>query len=513
MAYHQLTGQQAPPGVCGGQCTRTQWTPLEGTGNIAQWGASWCVATPIDWGTCSNTAFGRYTCTLPADSTSPFAYSFTNRCCTKRAPPSTSCSPNAGCNWVVRPELLSGFLSESHEVLNRVDYNVPAFCNCTAYGDFVFGAGGSDPRRICTCNPHTGGCVPQDFVFSVLTQLEGYIVAGAFASLPFLALVCLSLTAACGSYRIPAPVLLTILVGVADVFTDLLYVTNNPFSTFQLLALQIFFITGTAVPYALFFVLPSALTLGGAYRCCPSWSSGGPVWCSFRECVGVFLTETIPAGASYHFEQLNAWSAEQAARRAGGDRFAQFVDTIVSALSYLAVAFFILLAALVMFLSACLAYAVCWFVLFVVVGSLLWRAELLTLPLVTKWLTGVEFTEAPGAPMSPTLYHVRQVATLFLQSIPALALQCLNNSRLSIYGIPNAWSLANIVSVVFSGFSACAALAQVGRQLKRHGFALQEWDLPRFTFQNAASALGKDVKEDLNGAALHIIPPFQLGLN
>jgi hypothetical protein len=121
-----------------------------------------------------------------------------------------------------------------------------------------------------------------------------------------------------------------------------------------------------------------------------------------------------------------------------------------------------------------------WFLLYAVAGSLICRSELLAVPIMTHFLTGIWFEPTGDSPLSAGLYHIRFLAGLLFQSIPAIVVQSLNNRGLQKYGIPNAWSPLNIASLVFSALTSLVSLYHAGRQFQRHGFRFEEWRLPKF---------------------------------
>lgn len=472
--------QWAPPAPllqpacsCQGQCTKLSWTPLESNGNIAKWGASYCAHTATDWGSCDPNAFGRYTCEV-SDATCSYSYPYENHCCTNVGTPDNP-------TWIVRPELsyLDGgaVINGSKTSIERVDYQVIAHCDCAAYGELLKRTAGEEKRRLCTCNPNSGACVPRDFVFSILTDKQAYIVAGCFTALP--ALVLLFLTCAGG---IPLPVALTFLFAAGDMFTDILYITSNAFTSYGLLVASIVLIIGPIVPYALVIVLPSLLTIG-------LWG-GGELWGVAREQAWMALSIQIPEffdkawdGAMQETQRLGR-SISDMAEQSSNSCVAGMVYTVMILFFWLPYAVgapaLVVAVALAMGGFVLLCYVVSWFCLFVVGGALLCRAEMLTMPSVTQILTGLRFRETDNSSLSATLYHTRVLAGLFLQSIPTIAVQCLNNTGLQKSGFDGAWSTLNVCSIIISGLAALFSIWQCGRECCRHGTEFEEWQLPKF---------------------------------
>jgi hypothetical protein len=130
-----------------------------------------------------------------------------------------------------------------------------------------------------------------------------------------------------------------------------------------------------------------------------------------------------------------------------------------------------------------------WVVVYLLVGPLLWKAEVLIMPAGWAWFVGdasgaavvPEGDEAPEANAPPTfdpaLYHVRVMSSWLLQALPMIVIQCLNNQELTRYSI-NAWDVTACISVAASAFACLCGLYTILRQLRRHGFRLRHWTVP-----------------------------------
>ena len=122
-----------------------------------------------------------------------------------------------------------------------------------------------------------------------------------------------------------------------------------------------------------------------------------------------------------------------------------------------------------------------WVFVFLVLGPILWKAELLTIPMFMKSVSGRYFKpHSDGSPFSAQLYHMRIFFGVLLQSLPQLAIQVSNNVALRRLGFRESWSPSSIASVSFSTVSVVIGVKQIWDQVyvKKHGFEFKEWEMP-----------------------------------
>jgi hypothetical protein len=121
------------------------------------------------------------------------------------------------------------------------------------------------------------------------------------------------------------------------------------------------------------------------------------------------------------------------------------------------------------------------------IGTLLWKAEVLIVPGVFKFWTGEHVAPSEAVPLfSAELYHKRMLSTLLLDSAPSLAIQVYNNIVLASYGMFG-WDVIAIVSAAFSGLSIVNALyGSVYKPIRKHGLNFSQWEMPEFNPIKAA---------------------------
>ena len=115
------------------------------------------------------------------------------------------------------------------------------------------------------------------------------------------------------------------------------------------------------------------------------------------------------------------------------------------------------------------------------IGTLLWKAEVLIVPSVFQFWTGERMPPSASVPLfSANLYHKRMLSTLLLDSAPSLAIQVYNNILLAKYGMYG-WDKFAIVSAAFSGASIVNSLyGSAYTPIKQFGLNFSRWEMPDF---------------------------------
>ena len=483
------------PCSCADTCVPSRWTPQEGSGAGSVLTAAWCAFTGVDWGNCAVTAVGRHTCAVPHSPTSGLctsAYAFTNECCVSWGGGGGNTS-----SWLVAPVLTAGGSGTTQQVLDRVNWGVPAHCDCNAYGQLLALTGGQEERYLCSCSPDTGTCVPGPTLWALLPASTALGVASAVTALPLLVL-CFQLR----KRALPLPVATSLSLSSAALFATVTYMGTTPWASFGYLVAHIVVMCTPALPYGLAVVLPSALSLG-TY-------GGGRVWTQFRaECFSILsLSKALKQGR----QRLDECRAELAsfrgdyeascARSATRSRTLHALNRCTSALRFYACALSLLCDTWLLFILSVVTrigvglvvsialYAVVWPLLFLFIGPALVRCELATLPGVCTWLTGWRVAQPPRpgnatntnrwAP-SPGLYYLAILTRCCLLCGPMLVAQVLNATALRHGGVsvkPDA-SRACWASMALQAADGGACLLQLLYAVCSYGVSdLDAWKLP-----------------------------------
>ena len=252
---------------CTDTCVPSRWTPQEGSGAGGVLTAAWCAFTGLDWGNCSPLAVGRHTCAVPSSPTAGLctsAYAFTNECCVSLGGGGGNTS-----SWRVRPQLTASGSGTTQQVLDRVNWGVPAHCDCNAYDQLLALTDGVEARYLCSCSPDNNTCVPGPTLWALLPASTAFGVAAAVASLPVLVLCFQQHKRA-----LPPVVATSLSLSSAALFATVAHMGTTPWASFGYLVAHIVVISTPVLPYGLSVVLPSALSLG-TY-------GGGRVWTQFR---------------------------------------------------------------------------------------------------------------------------------------------------------------------------------------------------------------------------------------
>ena len=149
-------------------------------------------------------------------------------------------------------------------------------------------------------------------------------------------------------------------------------------------------------------------------------------------------------------------------------------------------------------------------------GTLLWKAEVLIVPGVFEFWTGERMAPSAAVPLfSAELYHKRMLSTLLLDSCPSLAIQVYNNIMLASYGMFG-WDVVAIVSAAFSGLSIVNALyGSVYKPIQKYGLNFSRWEMPEFNpIKAALSVLSFGKKEDkVDPQEAHEPPSVEMHIN
>ena len=476
--------------ACADACVPSSWTPQEGSGAAGVLSAAWCAFTGIDWGNCSPRAVSRHTCAVTNSPTSGLcttAYGYSNECCVRWA---GSGGGGNSSSWRVRPELTASGRTATQQALGRVNWGVPAHCDCAAYGQLLAQAGGQEPRYLCTCSPDSHSCVPGPTLWALLPVPPALGVAAAVAVLP-VAVLCLQLH----KRALPPLVACSLALSAAALFATVAHMGTTPWASFGYLVAHIVVLATPALPYGLAVVLPSALSFG-------TWG-GGAVWTMFRtECFSIL---SLPRARRQCLQRRDECLLEVASFREDYDAACaasrSHCDTAAAALRfYASVASLLCDTLLVLLLSfwtrvgaflvvGVALYGVVWPVLFLLIGPALVRCELVTLPPVCAWLTGWTVYVPPpqgGGILnwwtpSPGLYYLALLTRCCLLCGPMLVAQALNASALRQGGVHLKPSVTGLywTSMGLQAADAASCLLQLLFALCKHGVSDPDaWKLP-----------------------------------
>jgi hypothetical protein len=281
---------------------------------------------------------------------------------------------------------------------------------------------------VCMCDPETLLCVHPDIVNAILSAAHAGIIAAVFTALPAGVVVYYMFVV-----RSSAPVLITLVNQVIDLCTDVFYTCRSQYGSLALLNVHLILLVTALLPYVCIVILS-----GRALR----------------------APKHHGAYARLHFV-LSSQSKPRAA-------LAAFLQRIVLVSRVL-----------------------------VLVGPLLWKAEVLIMPAGWSWFTGEETPAADDAAhektaaaadvredadsskgvFDPRMYHIRVLSSWLLQSLPMIVVQCLNNNKLTEYGV-DGWDATACIPMASSAVGCACGLYTMLQQLRKHGFALHTWDMP-----------------------------------
>ncbi len=303
---------------------------------------------------------------------------------------------------------------------------------------------------ICMCDPERNTCVHPDIVNAILSEANAGIIAAVLTALPAGVVFYYMLVV-----RSSGPVIFTLINQAADLFLDVFYACRSQYGSLALLNVHLILLVSALLPYLSIIILS-----GRALR----------------------APEHHGAYARLHIT-LSPQSKPRAA-------------------------------------LAAFCNALSWCIVYLFIGPLLWKAEILIMPAPWSWLTG---DEAPPAAADSTLarggassvapaatdneaaydkkdaaadddvaaaeepstkgvfnaqmYHIRVLSSWLLQALPMVIVQCLNNNKLTQYGV-DGWDTTARISLASSAIACATGLFTLLQQLRKHGLALSTWDMP-----------------------------------
>ncbi len=288
---------------------------------------------------------------------------------------------------------------------------------------------------VCMCDPEEKTCVHPDIVNAILSEANAGIIAAVFTALPAGVVLYYMLVV-----RSSGPVVFTLLNQAVDMFLDVFYSCRSQYGSLPLLNVHLILLVSALLPYVCIVILS-----GRALRAAP-------------ERHGIY--------AHLHIT-LAPLSKPRAA-------LAAFCNVIS------------------------------WCVVYLILGPVLWKAEILILPASWSWFTGDVAPTSGAAPIGAAaapaksaavardvaeeqhsshgvfdaqMYHIRVLSSWLLQSLPMIIVQCLNNNKLTQYGV-DGWDTTARISLASSAIACATALFTLVQQLRKHGLALSTWDMP-----------------------------------
>jgi hypothetical protein len=143
-------------------------------------------------------------------------------------------------------------------------------------------------------------------------------------------------------------------------------------------------------------------------------------------------------------------------------------------------------------------------IIMLILGPILWKAEVLILVDAYKLWTGQDAARSTKIPaFGPRLYHSRVIGTLLLDSFPLLVLQVYNNVLLSSYGLYG-WDKVAIVSATTSALSLAVSLWSLYGEYRRVGLNWAEWEMPSLNPFEVAREKYKGAREKLKGVRIAV---------